>query len=965
MATIKLKEVTESSFSYQIDSDTQQTVVCDLSGKNNGGAVTIPGYGTFAWNSEAKVTFTAVAGLAGTVAIDISAVSSQGGIVTDKSAVVDVVDFSKTTKGIIYTGVANDGEIKGGAGDDSLSVGAATSATITAGAGNDTINTGASAATISAGSGNDVINISGTAANEIFTGEGSDTVNVASTVANSSVTLGAGSDIISLAASDASVALSGYNYFEGDAIQTAAGVAKFDLAADGKFSVSIGSNNNNVVAEAPVAAVEGWYGLKVDDGEVVDYFTAAAGSSNVKLNLGKSNVSNVVDAQAVSGSADITLGFKDDTVNLGTGKADTITIVKGSGTDVINNFENASDVLVVEGGKIGKSVTLSAGNSSDLQIAYAAGSTVSLVGANGTTTPKVLNFSDGTTTQKVAFDVTAGAQTISLDDAKDADIIVGKTDTTIVVDSETHLHEDKFVGDIRKISVAGSLDKTINLTGNNKLANEIDASAASVGVQIWGYSKEGDKISLGSAQDTVWFGANDGTDTIANFSYGTGTDDDVLYLIDTKTLKDIEVKAATSGNNAQVVVGKAVASITSASSQNDAIQVKLADGETYKVAGNFNNQTTVNLNTDEVDGLVFYALDKDAKSQISLSGSKDFLVNATYTDAYTTGAEIASVNASVATGNLTIAAVANISTGSGTNNVWNYGVDTETNVVLAAGAGTDTVWFADGIDTSVNVSNFDTDDTLYLVTSKGLKNITDTYDFKVAASGATVINGATSQISLAGATGLSLKDAEGNIYKAAGAAVGTALNFASDVNVYFGSDKISVAASVEGSYTVRVGENSRGVDTSESVYISDSVTEFDASQSAAEFVIAGNSQANTTIKGGLTKNDLYGGGVSSDELWGNAAAVDTFWFGTGDGVDTINQVNDDDTVNLWNVNDADIKNISVELETGKAKISLSDGSVLNIDDANNAIAGGLTFTSAQGTAYTYDSESKKLVEKKA
>ena len=913
--------------------------------------VIVPSYGSFGYATDGKVTFVADSALAGKIELALDSGVSVG----SNAASITAADFSATTKGITYDATADVTFVSGGDGDDNLS-------TSLAGA----------KATVKAGKGNDTIEVTGSdLKHDIDAGEGNDLVSVTGG-ASAAVTLGTGADTIKLAGTGSSVSVADYNYFEGDVISAYTDVNSVALNADGSFAVSLTGSTTDVQSGTGNFAglSDGWYGLKVDDGEVVDYFTAANGASNVKLNLGKSNVSNVVDARVADGSADITLGFKNDTVSLGAGNADTITIVKGSSTDVINGFENASDVLVVEGGKIDKSVTLSASNGTDLQIAYAAGSTVALVGANGVATSKVLNFSDGTTTQKVAFDVTTGPQTISLDDAKDADIIVGKTDTTIVVDSETHLHEDKFVGDISKISVAGSLDKTINLTGNNKLANTIDASAASVGVQIWGYSDKSDNIVLGNvagkaAQDTVWFGANDGTDTIDNFSYGTGTDDDVLYLIDTKTLKDIEVKA-TGNNDAQVVVGKAVASITSASGKNDAIQIKLADGETYKVAGNFTNGTDVKLNTDEVDGLVYYALDKDKESQIILSGSKDFLVNATYTDAYTTGAEIASVNASVATGNLTIAAVANISTGSGTNDVWNYGVDTETKVVLSNGAGTDTVWFADGIDTSVTVTNFDTDDTLYLVTSKGLKNITDTYDFKVDAFGATVINGATSQISIAGATKLSLKDAEGNIYKAAGATALGTLEFASDVNVYFGGNTIDVAASVEGSYTVRVGENSRGVDTSESVYISDSVTEFDASQSAAEFVIAGNSQANTTIRGGLTKNDLYGGGVSSDLLVGNAAAVDTFWFGTGDGVDTIEKVNDDDTVNLWNVNDADIKNISVELETDSAKISLSDGSVLKIDDANNAaITGGLTFTSAQGTAYTYDSESKKLVEKKA
>ena len=195
---------------------------------------------------------------------------------------------------------------------------------------------------------------------------------------------------------------------------------------------------------------------------------------------------------------------------------------------------------------------------------------------------------------------------------------------------------------------------------------------------------------------------------------------------------------------------------------------------------------------------------------------------------------------------------------------------------------------------------------------------------------------------------------------------GTTGAFSTDVNIYAGMDKLTVGGSVEGTVSVRVGKESRGL-SSDTYYIDDSVTTFNASTSTATFWIAGNQNAATTIKGGLTENYLYGGGAASDDLAGSVAAKDTFYFGTGDGTDTISGgVDKEDTIALWNVEDADIANVSVSInKANKVEISLSDSSKLTITDTNGATAltDGLTFTSASQTAYTYDSESKTLVKK--
>lgn len=868
--------------------------------------VTVAGIGTFDWTVDAdNATFVADAALAGEYKFELTGLK------------VVSADFSKTTAGIQFAGDANVVSIFGGKGNDTLTTGAAT-------------------ASVNAGAGDDLVTAS----------------------VDSSVTLGAGADTL-VQSGSVNIGVADYSYADGDVISVTSGTVAI-AAGTGDFSV-------NTSVTGTLKAENNWFEMKVDNGSVIDYHTAVDGGYapvDVKLDLSKSRVQNDVDASKAK-TADIVLGYGNDNVTLGSG-ADTITVSKVGGTDVITGWNKDSDVLVINGGKINKDVEITTSGGTDVIVDYA-NTTVSLAGA-ASASVGALNFNDGTSTQKVVFDLGASGSA-TLDGS--ADLVMGGTNTTVVASEDTHLHEAKFVGGMSKISVDSSLDKTINLTGNQKAANSIDASAATVGVQVWGYNSVGtDSIALGNGADTLWFGANDGTDSVTGFTYGTASDSDVLYLVDAESVKDIKVGFA--GSTANFSVGNAVAQLNSVASGNDIINVKIGEN-VYKVAGSYSGAGSVNIDTDTAGAFDYYAFDASANNKLVVTGGKDFVVNTTYTDAYTTGAVLASVDASgVTDGNITIAGVANISTGAGTNNVWNYGVANATSVSLQSGAGTDTVWFADGIDTSVTVSNFETDDTLYFATSNNLRDIVSTYDFSAGASGVD-ISGESSKINLTGAAitsgVINLKAGE-NIYKAAVSSVASGtLTFASDVNVYLGGagSKISVGSNVtDGSYTVRVGENSRGVDTADSVYISDSIVEFDASKSTAEFIIAGNSQADTTIRGGLTKNDLYGGGASSDTLYGNVSAIDTFWFGTGDGNDAIFDVNDDDTVNLWNVDDADIQNITIEVGTGTETVILSDSSALTITDTGNAaLTGGLTFTSAQGTAYTYDSESKKLVEKKA
>ena len=875
--------------------------------------VTVAGVGTFDFTTPATTTFTADAVLAGEINL------------TATDATIVSADFSKAAGGVKFATTT-----------DIL--------TVTAGAGNDTIASDQNGV-INAGAGNDLVSI---------------------TAGDNTVTLGAGADTLELTAGKATVA--DYNYYEGDVIKSAGAVK---LGADGKLDIG---GSSIVSGDNGVAVQDNWYAAKVDNGgNVVDYFTAVGGNNvNVTKDLSKSVIANFVDASGAK-SANITLGHGSDTVSLSSG-VDTVAVGKSAGNNVTDI--SSDDVIAIDGANL-SNISLAAGttNADKVAVKYAA----STVETGVATTGGSLNFNDGSKTHKLAFDNITTAGTIKYATASDADWFVGTSGggTTLEVGATTHLHDASKYQNITNISVStdAKLDAPISLTGATGKDNKIDAANAKVGVAAWGFSSGSDTIALSAtnkAQDTVWFGAGDGNDTISGFAYGTASDSDVLYLKDTKTLKDIDVTFDT--DKAKFTVGKAVASVNAntVANSSDVAQIKLADEKTYKVAGEYTAANGVTINTDDIDGLDYYAFAGDGNAKaVSITGSKDWIFHSLYTDFYTTGANVATVDASKATGNVTLAAAASIKGGAGTNNIWTY--QANTSATVTAGTGTDIIWFAENADQAVSVSGFTAGtDVVKFATAQSLKEIADNYSFATAGTGNTdtTINGVNNTASVLTLTGVSdstinLVDGSDKAYKALvnKTAKGT---FATDVNIYAGMTELTVDGSVEGTVSVRVGKESRGL-SSDTYFIDNSVTTFDASQSTATFWVAGNANAATTIKGGLTENYLYGGGAASDELFGSVVAKDTFYFGTGDGTDKISGgVDKEDTIALWNVADADIANVSVSInKSNQVEISLSDSSKLTITDANGATAltDGLTFTSASQTAYTYDSESKTLVKK--
>ena len=924
--TIKLAGITDGSKITFDSKDVYTLSAADESAKK----AVVPGVGTFAWTSTNDAKFVAEAGLTDEISFDAAAVS------------VVSADFGNNTTGIKFTGDANVTTFTGGAGNDTL-IGDAATTDINAGAGNDL-------------------------------------VSLAAAATKTTVTLGAGADTLDISAvtGNGTNKVFDYNYFEGDVIKVVNGDS-VTLNADG--AATVGSNTAaSKVAADKVAIQDNWYGVKVNDGTAdVDYFTAVNNNNlTVSKDLSNSVIVNVVDASGAK-NANITLGHKNDTVSLSAGSGvDTIKVGKSAGNNTLSKFNAAEDIIAIDGVKM-SDVSIDA-SSTNLVLKYAA-TTLDTGNATATASVGSLNFNDGSKNHKMVYDVSGTSNTIKYAAASDADWAYSSDatgQTVLEVGATTHLHEtDKYVN-ITNISVSGSakLDAPISLTGATGKANTIDAGAASVGTAIWGFSSEADTIKLnakGNAQDTVWFGANDGKDTVTGFTYGTASDSDILYLKDTKSLQDINVSVNASPNVLFTVSKNDVLTMNTVASAgaNNVAQIKLADEKIYRVAGNVEAADTVKVDTDNTDGLDFYAFDKAKVQTVEIKGGKDWIVHSLYTDFYTTGATIGTIDATNATGNVTLAASATIKGGAGTNNIWTYQSDSAASV--KAGTGTDIIWFAENADQAVSVSDFVAGtDVVKFATAQSLKDIADNYSFATVGGGAnakiTGVNNTDSEMTITQKAGntwgaFTITDANDKAYKAL-VSTNTA-TFSADVNIYAGMTTLEASKDFEGTVSVRVGKESRGL-SSDTYFIDNSVTTFDASKSTATFWIAGNANAATTIQGGQTENYLYGGGAASDELVGSIVAKDTFYFGTGDGTDTISGgVDKEDTIALWNVADADIANVKVSVDSGKVTVSLSDSSKLTISDTNGATAltDGLTFTSASQTAYTYDSESKTLVKK--
>lgn len=787
-------------------------------------------------------------------------------------------------------------------------------------------------------------------------GAGNDYVSLGSGA--TSVTLGAGADTVDVENGVAGAVVTDYKFAENDV------VANANLnTADAGFVSMVSGNASLKVGNATVIVAEddnNVYAMKMKVGAGVsldaNYYLGQK-DKDVVLDLSTVKASTTVNFASVK-SAEVVMGRGVDSLTLNSKGNNLVTLTANTSSvaDVITSL-TSSDALTLTGADVSK-ITLNGSANTDIAFAYGKNVNVSLnhvIAKDGAAANDYDLNLNGTV---INYNLTDAAATMTV--AADEAAYSKNGIDTIVVDDTAKLGNEAGVrfNNIHAVSLGAADARFVTLTGvsNSSIGNSLMAADNTEGVVFWtNNSKDGDYVAMSKGQDTLWFTSKDGKDSVKGFDLGTDETSDILYLADTASAKDIVLKEGV------LKIAKAeLTGIASPTATNEIMQVMLSDGKISKVAGDFDNNGTVKVSLDATPSYDFYALNgKDNMIEATASDEVTFVVNSTVTDAYTTGTKIASVstaNISNTDSKVTVAAVANVTVGAGTNDVWVYGVAKTGNVVLdASNNGTDTIWYNTGVDKKVNVTNFNSEDTVYLVGATDLKSVTDTYKLTTDSTNLLTAAGANGKLVLQGtAADVNVKTETGNF-------VITSNNeFSTDKNIYITDDNDAIL-NIGGSddVAIRMGKNSKGVDSSATYSVSDNYRTLDASASTGNLILAGSSDYKSTIIGGAGINQMYGGGSTRDTLIGNDAAQDIFYFGTGDGKDTALNVGVNDTIALWNVASTDIANVVVDVAKGTVTIG-KDVLVLQADFENLA---SVTYTDASGVEYNYDADTKKLTPK--
>ena len=794
-------------------------------------------------------------------------------------------------------------------------------------------------------------------------GAGNDSVVLvgSSVTSGSKVTLGAGADTVLVGTAADSVTITDYKFTDGDVIasvgQAAADAEVLDMASGnaslkvGGATVIVAEDDNNVYAMK----------MKIGDGASVNanYYLGQE-NKDVVLDLSTVKVDTTVNFASVK-SAEVVMGRGVDSLTLNGNGNNLVTLTANTSTvaDVITSL-TSSDALTLTGADVSK-ITLNGSANTDIAFAYGKNVNVSLKNVTAKDDGVYALNLNGTV---VNYNVMGAANASVMAVAADEAAYSANGIDTVLVDDTAKLGNEAGVrfNNVHAVSLAAADARFVTLTGvsNSTIGNSLMAADNTEGVVFWtNNSKDGDYVDMSKGQDTLWFTSKDGKDSVKGFALGTDETSDILYLADTASAKDIVLKDGVLKIAKAELTGSAQDAIAT-DATNEIMQVMLSDGKISKVAGDFDGKGTVNVSLDATASYDFYALNgKDNAIVAAATDEVTFVVNSTVTDAYTTGTKIASVSTAAISNTdskVTVAAVANVTVGAGTNDVWVYGVAKTGNVVLdASNNGTDTIWYNTGVDKNVNVTNFNSEDTVYLVGATDLKSVTDTYKLTTDSTNLLTAAGANGKLVLHGtAADVNVKTETGNF-------VITSNNeFSTDKNIYI-TDKSDATLTIGGSddVAIRMGKNSKGVDSSATYSVSDNYRTLDASASTGNLILAGSSDYKSTIIGGAGINQMYGGGSTRDTLIGNDAAQDIFYFGTGDGKDTALNVGVNDTIALWNVASTDIANVVVDVAKGTVTIG-KDVLVLQADFENLA---SVTYTDASGVEYNYDADTKKLTPK--
>jgi Ca2+-binding RTX toxin-like protein len=407
------------------------------------------------------------------------------------------------------------------------------------GGGNDTFADAVGGVTIDAGDGNDTID-AGSASTTTVTikaGEGNDSISLGTAITSADVTLGDGKDTVALGAGGENISLGDYDYTQ-DVIQTAApGTAPTSVTSDG--AVSIGGAK--VVLDTHTDS--GFYAIHATDGNGKnDALYAWSNSNEATIDLSSSKI-----VASISGATN----DKSDTIT-GTSQADTI--VAGDG-DVINASKgnDAIDVNSKAGVMVGvenlgaytdtvsnallgfddDDTSLYVADGSVLKTAKIGDSSITL-GAGRSSVAITPATALITGTKKVDLKVNVAGQVVNAELVKDtatgldegADYIWGTTgdngvalennDTVAVVDlSNSGSYGDtRYYTGITNVNGAASTNDIVLVGAADKATTLHGGKSKST---IKGAGVKGDYLVGGDGDDTFYYGAGYGSDSIVGY----------------------------------------------------------------------------------------------------------------------------------------------------------------------------------------------------------------------------------------------------------------------------------------------------------------------------------------------------------------------------------------------------------------------------------------------------------------
>ena len=636
------------------------------------------------------------------VSIQGESANIDGGAGNDSLSVGGANAFLDGGEGndVVFIG-GDSATVYGGAGNDTVSV-SGEKATIYGGAGNDSILAAGNESFIDGGDGKDIISVGGNKAT-ILGGAGNDSIVVSNTEAT--ITLGDGKDTVSIGSTGAT--LTDYDYSKDTIVlgqdQGKTTPSEVVLTSDGMISVTTGG------ADVKVNKTDGYYKAKLSGGQSYAWATDTA---------------TTIDLSSETKAFYVVTTDNDEYGDVVTGGRGNDSILVGSNDTV--NGGRGNDSISVAAAATGVVVGLSANGGNDSIVG------ASVAGGN------ILGFSDDdltiTTDSAVTGVSTAGnglqisitGATVTLADTLDltssVDVKINNSGTLVntefVTGDATGIDADAKlvygVGEKHALKLTGSDDYTVDLGytgqyGDTRAYINIDSINASDGegnyvlvggtngstlqggktkTSLIGAGSGADSLVGGTGDDTFYYGAGSGKDTISGYGEN-GTDSLVFTSSDiTGWTKDRKALTYTfSGTNQTLTIQDA----NSGENTKYNYSIEGAGSGVSKIgysdlANNFTYDSDVTLyqGGSKTDKLV-------------VSGSDDVQVWLDGQDKARTYSSIEYVDASSATGDVVlVGSTGNETLAGGKNNTLMFGGFGGNDVLVGSRQGETTFYFAKG-----------------------------------------------------------------------------------------------------------------------------------------------------------------------------------------------------------------------------------------------------------------------------